>query len=588
MADRQALFDDPSILLVSSLGTSASNPTNEVLKITPDIAQQPEGRNALSLLLDSAIANAAKESTPELEPRSSGSARGSPKEVEKIESRGENEKQLQSKGEEYTVDYKSTTAYSYSINELILLRNSANVKEIQKELDLPEKSFWGLRQKTPKEKGPERRKKGGAEGLRWEKKPSGFARAAELDTMGHDKINQLLGENPDEAEPDWGTVDGSKDSQIDMGETVEDFERWKAEMRRRAEGEFSSEPLGNEPPVADSIPNNEVDNFFSFVKPKEKPKQESTSTSSKSSRFSSFFNAPAPPQRDSPQTSRPQSNQQTQPIGSQETQPMAPRRLPSQDESSSRFFGGNQSLNNNQRAPGTPGTPGTPQQNILPQGPPGLPRMYPPGLQSGPYGAPPPGLPAGGPPPGFGANDNFFNTLLNKSVPPQPSTAHQQQQQPRFPPPPGFAYPQTAPQNMKGITQFPPWMNMPPPGTAPDQAQTQNSPHQGFRNMPPGLMAQGPNQGNQMQNQGNPGQNLGNSMQNQGNVMSPQNQKNMRYQGFPPGVPPGFMYSHEQNHPHGQMPPGFPMYGNPMQRQQMQQGPLNAQSPRDERSEASP
>lgn len=584
MADRQALFDDPSILLISSLGAPAPNTANEAVKITPDIAQQPDGRNALSLLLDSAIANAAKESTPELEPRTSGSARGSPKEVEKIESRGEHEKQSQWKGEEYTVEYKSTTRFSYSINELIQLRNSASVKEIQKELDLPEKSFWGLRKNAPKEKGPERRKKGGAEGLRWEKKPSGFARAAELDTMGHDKIDQLLGQNPDEAEPDWGTVDGSKDAPIDMGETVEDFERWKAEMRRRAEGEFSSEAQAIEPPVADSTPSNEVDNFFSFVKPKEKPKQESASTASKSSRFSSFFNAPAAPQSGSPQTSAPQPHpqtqqgpQQTQPTGAPETQPRAPRRLPSQEESSSRFFG-NQSqpaMNmNTTQSPATPGTPGAPQANISAQPPAGLPRMYPPGLQPGPYGGPPPGLPAGGPPPGFGANDNFFNTLLNKGVPPQPPSAHQQQQ-PRFPPPPGFAYPQTAPQNMKGITQFPPWMNMPPPGSAPEHPQTNHgSPHQGFRNMPPGLM---PSQ----------------------NVMSPQNQKSMAgYQGFPPGAPPagappGLMYSHEQT-PHGQMPPGYPMYGNPvgnpvgnpMQRQM--QGPPNGQSPRDGRSEASP
>lgn len=603
MAERPALFDDPSVLLVSSAATTSSPnatlPQKNAL-ITPEIPPSADGTNALSLLLDLAIANAAKEATPELENRTSTSARSSPANPIHGDS-GSEATSVLAPGVLYSADYKSNTPLSYSLNELLALRAVPEVKAMQKLLGLPDKSFWGGPRKAAPAKEKSFGRKKAADGLRWEKKPAGFARAAELDTLGSDKISQLLGENPNEDEPDWGAADGSLAAPIDMGDTVEDFERWKAAMRKRAESEFSSEAAPAA--AAEAAPSNAVDNFFSFVKPKEKPAQDTGANSSKSSRFSSFFNGPSESAR-SPQTpNAQQSPQKPTPSDQILNLSMGPHLPPSlgQDESS-RFFGGkiqpgadfgrmNVAARGSPGSPGTPGTPGSQgparnQTSMLgqnqpppshgppapsgprpngpsgpgatgpagqnpqpahnansPHGPPGLPPMFP-----GPYGAPPPGF--------GGANDSFFSTLLNKGGPPQQSGNPQHPSGPQRPPPPGFGFPP----NMNG-GQLPPWMSAPPgnnpnpnqassshPGTQgsqgyqlPPQNMGQQSP-QAYRNMPPGLMPHG----------------------SAGMGQGPY--------GYPPGIPPGFVYQQGLGSP-GQMSPGMHMYGNPMQRPPMGQKP---------------
>lgn len=548
MAERQPLFDDPSVVLVSTSARPAGeNPL--LASQSSNTSKQSDPPNALSLLLDSAIANAAKESTPELEPRNS-SSKSSPRHP------GSAHDLLDSEDvPEYNAEYKTTKPGVYSINELLALRNDPSVKHAQGQISLPDKNFWGQRTRV-KERANDKKKKGGADGSRWEKKPSGFARVAELDSLGPDKINQLLGENPDEAEPDWGSAEGAQDNPIEMGETVEDFERWKAEMRRKAEGEYAAEPSSADT-NAERAPNNEVDNFFSFVTPKGKPKPESSSTGSKSSRFSSFFHGPS----SSPQ-------QQSQP-SLQSTTPQQPQRVensphktpagePHSQEGASRFFGLNQGGSpawNNSPQPGKPAvaSPGAQGQPRTVQPPPGISPMFPPGLsapQAAPYGPPHRGPPPVMPPPGFGgANDDFFKSLLSKGgAPPQFPGG----QQPGFPPP-GFSYPQNLPPNMKG-NQGLPWMNMPPNAKPEQGSGQQGSQQQPLHNFPPGFAPPG----------ASPGQKSGPDMH--------------PYQQFPPGAPQGFMYPPDQQH---RMPPGFPMYGGPPMQNPMQHpgnpGPMSGQ-----------
>lgn len=126
----------------------------------------------------------------------------------------------------------------------------------------------------------------------------GFARAEELDSLSNDKISQLLGEGPDELEPEWdaeiigdgkigkssgGGGEGGADddlahmSMMNMGQTVEDFEKWKYQMKlqeRRRKGEVVDEEVEQQKLADDESAaknaGNEVDNFFSFIKPTHK------------------------------------------------------------------------------------------------------------------------------------------------------------------------------------------------------------------------------------------------------------------------------------------------------------------------------
>ena len=73
----------------------------------------------------------------------------------------------------------------------------------------------------------------------------GFNRSFELDQLSNDKISQLLGEQENELEtPEWDDVGNFSESSnkynnketnngglMNMGQTVEDFEKWKYQMK---------------------------------------------------------------------------------------------------------------------------------------------------------------------------------------------------------------------------------------------------------------------------------------------------------------------------------------------------------------------
>ncbi|KAK7680689.1 hypothetical protein QCA50_016257 [Cerrena zonata] len=310
-----------------------------------------EPGSALSKLLDSAMANAAKESTPELEPRSSN-----------------------------------------------------------------------------------------ASPVNWERKPTGFGKANDLDSLSPDKISQLLGETADEVEPEWDTADlTGEELKINMGQTVEDFERWKMSMRneeRKKNGEL--EDNSSETTQSTGNAGNEVDNFFSFVKPKSEnsnkssrntsvstPVNANNETTTKSSRFSSFFNTPV-----SETPSQPKEQPQNQkllfgsrffsasstPGAAQAAPATAPGPAPAPAAAQvppsikSTLSGANTNVSLPEQNPvASPFNqhPGLVISQSLPHPPPGLPHG-PPGLPQAPQNISQ-GIPIGG-----NANDSFFLSLLNK------------------------------------------------------------------------------------------------------------------------------------------------------------------------------
>lgn len=499
-----------------------------------------EPGNALTKLLDSAVANAAKELTPEPD-----SSKGT--------------SQLALPRRPSMLDFKPATSkmYVYSIDELFNLRTSPDVGLFDTCV-LPDSAFWVIR--APNKKSQEKNGSGSSRNRRrgqsqnqqqqhqsdaagkWERKPTGFAKSAELDKMSAEKISQLLGENPEEGTPEWDTP-GAAELQMDMGSTVEDFERWKQRMRQNDRSHSQHGEVETSLAAEQETPKgNEVDNFFSFVKPKANASQEASTPGSetgKTSRFSSFFGGPGPEQ--SPKRSAP-------PPGLASRAPMGK----GSDSSGLRFFSmaqgsSSQNLTPTQERAGLAGPPPPPPQAQLPQQSP---------LPSGGQGMPPGLGPAGG------DKDSFFLSLMNKRDQGLPQTDKSGENEktsgpsiPGFAQGASFAPPQGGPQSgLQGPRQgIPPWMNNPQMGGPPPPGFQRGPQHmyQFQGPPPPGMFPPGmpPPQG--MPPQGYP--------RMQGQPQGGQGQ-------MPNGALPGFY-----GFPPGMGPPGMPP------QQQHQQSPLQQQ-----------
>lgn len=496
---------DSSIILMDLSRSSSRTPRTQdkpLVSRGTSYSNGLEPGSALSKLLDSAMANAAKELTPEPETARSPSLIALPR-------------------RESLLDFKpvpSLKANVYSIEELLVLRSTPEVAAFDT-LVLPDQAFWVIKpvrnQKTNEKSGTSRRNNRRNQNLndgKWERKPTGFAESSKLDRMSAEKISQLLGENPEEGTPEWDNP-GASDLQMDMGSTVEDFERWKQRMHENDRKQYVDET----PTEPEAPKGNEVDNFFSFVNPKTGSSAPETSTpgsdSGKSSRFSSFFGGPGP--QESPKRSGPPPGLARNPAGKPDP------------SAGLRFFGLAQGSPAQQHA--TPKQEPVARQSQVPQVPSpmagqGMPMAGPPGLT----------------PPNLGgdskAQDSFFLSLLNKrdqdkgsdqqqgakpDAKPDANRPRQGQQGPPGPhnlphgippwmaqgmgPPPGF---QRGPQQMYQF-QGPPPPGMFPPGMGPP---------------PPGFPMQGrPPQDGQPNQQGMP----------RGQMPPP------GFYGFPPGMGPG-------------------------------------------------
>lgn len=519
-----------------------------------------EPGSALSKLLDSAMANAAKELTPEPDSTRSPTHLASPRRSSLLAFKPPS----------------SQKANVYSIEELLALRSAPEVANFDTSV-LPELPFWCIKPHKPKNhqqngsgnKRNSRRNQNQQQNDfngKWERKPTGFAKSSEVDTMSAEKISQLLGENPEEGTPEWDLPGGGNDMQMDMGSTVEDFERWKQRMRegeRKQYGEVEASPAESEAPRG-----NEVDNFFSFVKPKagasSVPESTTSSDAGKTSRFSSFFGGPGV--EESPKRTAP-------PPGLERSAQAG--RVP--ESAGLRFFG---------MAQGSPA-----QQNLTPKQEPMGGTQQPQMQQQMPQQRPPPmmqGSPASGGPPGLSfpmggdgnKQDSFFLSLMKKrdlqqdvpqragelaeGLPLLKSDKGAPQGNPGIP----GQGPQGARQNMpQGV---PPYMGNPqmggniPPGfqRAPQHMYQFQGPPAGMfppgMNMPPGMPPQG-----FPQMQGRPGQSR-EGQPNQGmfrGQMPPPG-----FYGFPPGMNPGMppqqLPQQRQQIPQQQQ-----------QQQQLQQGP---------------
>ncbi|KAK6876538.1 hypothetical protein K6H11_000184 [Candida tropicalis] len=572
------LLVDPSIVTISDKDStipinnqSSSNSQPTTTRTSSIHSLDPS--NALSKLLDSAIAHAARESTPDFI-RDSKSEEAIEEESEISDEQFINSIPLIKQGRENI----------YSIGYLLSLRTEVEAVDLNHEL--PEKSFWRLSknrsahenvQSSSSSSYRKKGRRGGGGGSSgngtnynetWERKNSassgsnrnhhslGFNKSHELDQLSKDKISQLLGEQENELDtPEWDDIGlTGGDNGMNMGQTVEDFEKWKYQMKleeRKKNGESIDEELElrNNTNAAAVNAGNEVDNFFSFVKQDEpqdnkaiENEEVETPTNEdkphRSSRFSSFFHQPKAPA--SP-AENPVNPQQT----SAQSTPSGP------PPGFSKFFGGQPP----QQAP----TP--PQQHqqsqppqIHPQQPPHVLERH--GSSVSSQGS----IPAG--PPAASSNDNFFMALLHKKeseqqspistkstpnsnkeltpggrkITPEELQQLQRQQQQQGPPPPHMQQmpPQFPPQGIPP-NQIPPWLRggPPPPGTLPPHLQGK-----GFPQPPPGFVP--PQQGQQppvnpQQRQGQPQQG-----QQQGQQQQQTNQRGPPPPGmFPPGYMPG-------------------------------------------------
>lgn len=314
------LLSDPSIIQVLKEDGSNNDKSSPASNQATSSGSVEPG-SALSKLLDSAIAKAAEESTPEFEPRSSSNSPKTPlPTISKLS--------------------KKSFERVYSIEILFELRNLPFVKDYRETNELPDKTFWRAKSKSQntsngakdyghnskhgnnKNKNTSNKKRQDS-ASNWERKP-GFLKTADLDSLSEDKISQLLGEPTEEIEPEWESADLNDELNLNMGQTVEDFEKWKSNMRseeRRRNGEIVEESAD----LNAEKSGNEVDYFFSFVKPKTQsvdstasslkapssgvstPTVANSEPSAKSSRFSSFFNAPST--ENHPPLSRPDQGQ---------------------------------------------------------------------------------------------------------------------------------------------------------------------------------------------------------------------------------------------------------------------------------------
>lgn len=296
------ILNDPSIIQID-------NPNGQSKFFSQSSASEPQASNVLSKLLDSAMAKAARESSPELEPISrSDSAKSSPAE----------------RPTEYV--QPSHEKIRYTIDYLLLLRSSPDIKDMKNSPRLPDKLFWRHHVRNSKQMTNEYRDPKHKKGRKqfstqnqhhtynepWERKKP------DIDSLSTDKISQLLGESAEECPPEWDSADvtGSTEQVMNMGQTVEDFEKWKSHMRleeRKRAGELIEEPAEEE---RAERAGNAVDDFFSYVKPGESSSSEpsgsetpksttETKTESKpeakSSRFSSFFGGKPAESKQQPQ-----------------------------------------------------------------------------------------------------------------------------------------------------------------------------------------------------------------------------------------------------------------------------------------------
>lgn len=494
------IFVDPSIVTLEkdastilSLSQDRPHQQNERKQSHSSIHNLEPG-NALSRLLDSAMAHAAKESTPEATNTEAGQA---------IQDADTETVELEALLN-FIPPSKQDMENIYSINRLLKLKFEVNdVPHIKS--SLPELSFWRLKaQREPHPRHLNNNLNGENGGIykskkfkkhqneTWERGKThsnnygennhkldhftrrgarhGFARAEELDSLSNDKISQLLGEGPDELEPEWdaeiigdgkigkssgGGGEGGADddlahmSMMNMGQTVEDFEKWKYQMklqeRRRkrevVDEEVEQQKLADDESAAKNA-GNEVDNFFSFIKPTHKEPDfdeevvvsatveelapqanasapASNNASHRSSRFSSFFQQP--------NTSSP-TKQADKGAVDQQKPPVTLAAMPP-PPGFSKFFGGQKS------GPQTPQyTSEPPLLNASETGLPRLQRLE--SSWSSPLGLPPPqaqkehGAPLQQqqhqsqpqpPMPHQSSNDNFFRSLLKKKENVQPS-----------------------------------------------------------------------------------------------------------------------------------------------------------------------
>ncbi|KAM9898460.1 hypothetical protein OXX79_006298 [Metschnikowia pulcherrima] len=429
------LLSDPAIIGISSPSEAVPGDGHAPRK------SGLEPGSALSKLLDSAVANAAREATPE--PETAGDS----------EKNGPSEpRSNRSSFQSFVPQFKADLSRIYSINALLELRSSPAVLEFDVS-QLPEATFWRTKQRdnhangkhngqnennnhahgTPSSGGKGKRSRrnqlaaqNAADSLNWDRKPAGFLKTSDIDNMSTEKISQLLGEAPEEETPDWDLPGANADMRIEMGNTVEDFERWKSHMRqeeKRKHGEL--EPFHE---TEEAQPANEVDSFFSFVNPKDAAPDQTSfpfnkQADSKSSRFSSFFGGPGPSAESRKAVANPE--------------PLTAQTTAKSDHSAggSRFFNGEP-----QNSPQTqsPGLPQSSQDKHRHGPPPGMPPKFQ-GPGNGIASSPAvrmPGMPSqSNPPPGFrmnpgppsgpglmmhpGArgpanNDSFFLSLMSK------------------------------------------------------------------------------------------------------------------------------------------------------------------------------
>lgn len=412
-------------LLIKNMSTPA-NPLLSGLSITTlsdsnSSSTESATENALTKLLDSAMLNAAKESSPEVEGKPNSNTNST-------------SPNSQSSPEFNFTARKTINDNIYTIEELLALKGAGN-STINDQL--PAKDFW-FGNKKQWTSGQEHNHANNES----KRKPRNR----------REPKKKVLDE-----EPNWN-AEFNDSVKLEMGTTVEDFERWKQAQRK-----------GSEPQSLIPQPDNAVDNFFSFGKPSEAVDKMSTDTGSKSSRFSSFFTSP--PQSNSPrpttQVNPPPGLVSTTTGGSMSTAGPQPPLPQDTIDNSSRFF-------NHEPEP-------TNKSNMAQF----LPNMIPTSLQNGMM-PPPPGLPFNMPP-NYNpqANDSFFRSLLTKSEvegtgtnrPNLQAPFHNQQpvqnpnsqnfQMPQWtfdngvPGPPGFPPQGMFPPNM----QFPPSNhNMAPPG----------------------------------------------------------------------------------------------------------------------------
>lgn len=436
------LFIDPAIVSLSHAPAGR-----------PPLAQKKstlEPGSALSKLLDSAMANAAKELTPESSERPVLDLESAPSAVSGGASSLNNDWMLT-----LIPECKRGREMVYSIQTLILLQNEPAVSLFDSG-KLPPATFWQVKQKSAsdanrnnagnlKRNRRNNNNNGGGNGgqthdsgrswdhsgskLSWDRRPGGFLKQTELESMSRDKISQLLGENPNEDTPEWDTpVSNVGLNGIDMGSTVEDFERWKQLMRqedRRKNG------VSDEAPVYSK--GNDVDNFFSFVGtstdnvPRSNvgaAQEPSKALVKDSSKFSSFFGAPGRPPHSTEDTAAALQPRKESKSGSVSSAPGRGLRFFKNEPATSSPVA-QQSQQVSQLPPNISGPAASHSSN---QGPPQYPRypsdLAPPGIAAH-SSVPPQGYPGltrttssgVAPPPGLSgppaiSDDNFFSGLL--------------------------------------------------------------------------------------------------------------------------------------------------------------------------------